>query len=103
VYVPSEKDARALFASGAAPWEEVAAGGSSGGGPGATGRPSRVDINRAGVAELDTLPGIGPNLAGRIVAYRQAHGPFRRIEDLLRVPGIGPNKLEQLRPHVTVN
>ncbi len=102
VYVPSEKDARTLFSSGAAPWEEVAAGGPGGGGAGATGRPSRVDVNRAGVAELDTLPGIGPSLERRIVDYRQAHGPFRRVEDLLRVPGIGPSKLEQLRPHVTL-
>lgn len=49
-----------------------------------------VDLNRAGLAELDALPGIGPVLAGRILQHRNAHGPFREPEDLLAVPGIGP-------------
>lgn len=106
VYVPSEKDARVLAAGGASPWEEVSAGGSGRGLRAATalgaGRAGRVNLNRAGVAELDALPGIGPGLAQRIVDYRRAHGPFRRVEDLLRVPGIGPAKLEQLKAHVTV-
>jgi competence protein ComEA len=59
-----------------------------------------VDLNRAGLAELDALPGIGPVLARRIVAHRAAHGAFREPEDLLAVPGIGPRLLERLRPHV---
>ncbi len=62
----------------------------------------QVDINQADVTELDMLPGIGPALAQRIVEYRREHGPFQRVEDLLQVRGIGPAKLEQLRPYITV-
>lgn len=58
---------------------------------------NRVDLNRAGVAELEALPGIGPVLAQRIVAHRTRHGPFNRLEDLLAVEGIGPKLLERLR------
>ena len=46
-------------------------------------------INRASVKEFDSLVGIGPVLANRIVAYRKINGPFSAIEDLLKVPGIG--------------
>ena len=58
----------------------------------------RVDPNRASVAELEALPGVGPKTAAAIVAAREAQGPFRAPEDLLRVKGIGPKKLEQMRP-----
>jgi competence ComEA-like helix-hairpin-helix protein len=61
-----------------------------------------VDLNQAGLAELDALPGIGPVLAGRILQHRDAHGPFREPEDLLAVPGIGPRLFERLRPRVRV-
>jgi competence protein ComEA len=60
----------------------------------------RVDLNRAGRAELLQLPGIGPTLAERIERYRLAHGGFRSIEELRRVSGIGPARLERLRPWV---
>src|SRR3989304_372268 len=60
-----------------------------------------VNINPATAPELELLPGIGPSLAQGIVAYREAHGLFREIEDLLDVPGIGPAKLEQIRGLVT--
>jgi competence ComEA-like helix-hairpin-helix protein len=59
-----------------------------------------VDLNRAGPAELDALPGIGPVLAERIIRHRGAHGPFHEPEDLLAVPGIGPRLLERLRARV---
>ena len=59
-----------------------------------------LDLNTAGVAELDQLPGIGPVLAGRIVEHRRRHGRFRNIDELLSVPGIGPRLLERLRPAV---
>lgn len=59
-----------------------------------------VSINTASARELEALPGIGPVLAGRIVAYRAAHGPFRSVDELINVSGIGPKLLEQLRPHV---
>ena len=61
-----------------------------------------LDLNSATVAELDGLPGIGPVLAARIVAHRDAHGPYRAPEDLLAVRGIGPRLLERLGPRVTV-
>ncbi len=64
--------------------------------------PGPLDLNRAGPAELDALPGIGPVLAGRIVAHRTAHGPFRTVDELLAVPGIGPRSLERLRSRVRV-
>lgn len=61
-----------------------------------------VDLNQAGLAELDALPGIGPVLAGRILQHRNANGPFREPEDLLAVPGIGPRLFERLRPRIRV-
>lgn len=57
----------------------------------------RVSINRASAGELEALPGVGPVLAERIVAYREANGPFREVEDLLDVPGIGESKLASMR------
>lgn len=60
-----------------------------------------VDVNRATEEELQQLPGIGPTLARRIVAARQA-APFRSVEDLRRVRGIGAKTLENLRPYITV-
>lgn len=59
-----------------------------------------LDLNRATAAELDELPGIGPVLAARIVEHRSRHGRFRRVDELLAVPGIGPKLLERLRPRV---
>ena len=61
-----------------------------------------LDLNRASAAALDALPGIGRVLAGRIVARREEGGPFRRPEDLLTVPGIGPRLLARIRPLVKV-
>jgi competence protein ComEA len=61
-----------------------------------------VNVNRASEEELISLKGIGPVLARNIMRDRQENGPFRTLEDLLRVKGIGPKKLEGLRGHVTV-
>ena len=61
----------------------------------------QVDVNTAGVAELERLPGVGPTLAQRIVAYRTAHGSFQRPAELTQVPGIGPKTYEALRDYVT--
>jgi competence protein ComEA len=61
-----------------------------------------LDLNRAGAAELDALPGIGPVLARRIVEFRRQHGPFRRVEELRAVRGVGPRLLERLKPRVSV-
>lgn len=56
-----------------------------------------LHLNRATVAQLVDLPGIGPKIAARIVQYRQEHGAFKGLAELGRVPGIGPRALEQLR------
>lgn len=61
-----------------------------------------VRINTATQAEIETLPGVGPVLAQRIIAHREQHGPFRSVEDLLGVPGIGEAKYAALRDLVTV-
>ncbi|MCS7065999.1 MAG: helix-hairpin-helix domain-containing protein [Fimbriimonadales bacterium] len=61
-----------------------------------------VDLNRATAEELEALPGIGPVLAARIVEYRQMRGRFQSVDELLEVRGIGPKRLEQLRPYVVV-
>lgn len=61
-----------------------------------------LNINTASAAELEALPGIGPALAGRIIDDRAANGPFRTVDDLDRVRGIGPKTLERLRPYLRV-
>ena len=57
-----------------------------------------VNVNTATADQMDTLPGIGPALAQRIITHR----PYSHVDDLLRVPGIGPATLEKIRPLVTV-
>lgn len=66
-------------------------------------RTAKVNINTATAEQFEMLPGIGPALAGRIVAHRTAHGRFRSITDLDKVDGIGPKTLERLSPLVTVD
>ena len=61
-----------------------------------------IDLNAATVAQLDTLPGIGPTLAGAIVAERERRGGFRSVDELGEVHGIGPARLADLRARVTV-
>lgn len=62
----------------------------------------RLNVNRANESELDGLPGVGPVLAQRIIAYRNEHGNFGAVEDLQKVAGIGPAKFSELRTFVTV-
>jgi len=57
----------------------------------------KVNLNTADAATLETLPGIGPALAQRILDFRQASGPFERIEDVMEVSGIGPGIFDQIR------
>jgi competence protein ComEA len=60
----------------------------------------KVDLNRAPLAELTRVKGIGEKTAMAIVEYRAAHGPFRELRDLLQVKGIGEKKLEKLGPYL---
>ncbi len=64
--------------------------------------PKKININRATAQELEALPGIGPALAARIVAYRETYGPFRSVDDLLKVSGIGPATLSRIRDLIAV-
>ncbi len=64
--------------------------------------PVPVDLNEAGAAELESLPGIGPVTAAAIIAHRQREGPFRSVESLQEVTGIGPVKLARIEDLVTV-
>jgi competence protein ComEA len=73
---------------------EAGGGGAPGGGP--------VNLNTAGIDQLQTLPGVGPVLAQRILDYRTAHGGFRSVADLRQVSGIGDARFAQLKDLVTV-
>lgn len=73
--------------------------GEAGGGE-AIGPDGKVDVNRADVATLQEVPGIGPVTADRILAHREEHGPFTSEEQLLDVPGIGQRTLDQLVDHL---
>jgi competence protein ComEA len=77
-------------------------GGSSSGSDGAPSASAPIDLNTANAQQLDALPGVGPATATAIVNDRSAHGPFRSVDDLGRVRGIGKAKLEQLRDLVRV-
>ena len=57
-----------------------------------------LDVNRASDRELQRIPGIGPVTAAKIVAGR----PYRKVKDLLKIPGIGPGKLNTIAPHLTL-
>ena len=78
-------------------------------GPGGVAAPSggesrdeKLDLNRATAAELDALPGVGPVIAERIISFRDEFGPFRSVDDLLDVPGIGEARLADLRGRLQV-
>ncbi len=61
-----------------------------------------IDINIASAAELETLPGIGPTTAQKIIDYREQNGPFLSTEDIINVPGIGPGTYERIKDLITV-
>jgi len=79
--------------SSAAPAADSSAGSSSAAG--------RIDINTAAKAELESLPGIGEELADRIIQYREENGPFASAEDIQNVRGIGAAKYEALKEYIT--
>jgi competence protein ComEA len=61
-----------------------------------------VNINSASVAELDALPGIGAKTAALIVEYRQKNGPFKKVEELMNVRGIGEKNFLKLKPQLSI-
>lgn len=94
IYVPKKGEAAPAVAAVPAP---------AGGGTKTGGAPAGpVDLNTATAEQLEALPGVGPATSKAILAYRASHGRFRSVTELLEVPGIGPTKLEALRPLVKV-
>ena len=61
-----------------------------------------ININTASAAELEALPGIGAKTAARIVEYRQKNGPFKKIEELMNVRGVGEKNFLKLKPQISV-
>jgi competence protein ComEA len=99
IYIPRVGESPPASVAGGTGGDAGGAGGNPGGSP-TSDHP--LDLNRAGLAELDTLPGVGPATAQAIVDYREAHGGFRSVDELLEVRGIGDAKLAELRPLVRV-
>lgn len=101
ILVPDEDDVPtpAATTSGAG---AIAAGGGGAGALGTAVPGAQVDLNSADQALLDTLPGVGPSTAAKIIADREANGPFTSAEDLRRVSGIGEKKFEALKDLVCV-
>jgi competence protein ComEA len=79
-----------------------APGAATAGGGGATSAGGLVNLHSATVEQLDSLPGIGPSTAQKIIDYRTQHGGFRSVDELMDVPGIGPAKFAELKDQVTV-
>lgn len=94
VYIPRFGEAAPVVPA------DADAGGASTGASAGPGSP--INLNTASIAQLDTLPGIGPTTAQAIVDYRSEHGRFGSVDELLNVRGIGPAKLEELRSLVRV-
>ena len=63
---------------------------------------TKININTASAEELTTLPGIGPSYAQRIIEHREKNGPFKKVEDLLNVRGIGEKTFEKIRDRLPV-
>jgi len=63
---------------------------------------TKININTATVTELQTLPRIGPKVAQRIVDYRTQNGPFKKVEDIMKVRGIGEKVFNQIKDLITV-
>ena len=103
----AEDGSQVIVGTTAKPRGEVRPGG-SGGGPGTGGGTSggsgasdgKVSLNSATAAQLETLPGVGPVTAQKIIAWREEHGRFSKLEELQEVPGIGAKTYQQLAPHI---
>jgi competence protein ComEA len=77
-------------------------GGAPPGAGGAASAGGLVNLNSATLEQLDSLPGVGPSTAQKIIDYRTQHGGFRSVDELMEVPGIGPAKFAELKDKVTV-
>jgi competence protein ComEA len=101
IYVPHVGEASIpLAVNGSGGTDPGASAGSPPSGGAAPAAP--VDLNQAGEQELESLPGVGPATAQAILDYRRQHGPFKSVDDLLNVRGIGPAKLGAIRARVRV-
>ncbi len=69
---------------------------------GGAAQPPAININSASAQELDTLPGIGPATAGDIISFRNKHGPFARIEDIMKVSGVKQSRFQKIKDFITV-
>lgn len=98
LWVPSVGEAEAPEVVAATTGAGAHGSGASGSGPGT----APIDLNRADEVGLQQLPGIGPALAAAIVEHRRRTGPFTTVDELIEVSGIGPVKLERIRPLATV-
>jgi competence protein ComEA len=104
---PASVNAAAVLADGqqvavGVPGAGAAPGGAAPAGSAEAGSGGLLDLNRAGLADLDALPGIGPVLAQRILDHRTEHGPFTSVDQLDDVSGIGPSLFADIAPLVTV-
>lgn len=97
IFVPKKGEPVPAFVGGA-----PSAGAGTGPGGAKVTPAGPLDLNTATAEQLDTLPGVGPATSKAILSYRARHGRFRSVTELLEVPGIGPAKLEALRPMVRV-
>jgi competence protein ComEA len=94
IYVPSRaEEATPVLPTLAPPTPSAGSASSSG---------RTINVNTANASELETLPGIGPVLAQRIIDYCQTHGPFQRLEDLKKVKGIGESTFERIQGMITL-
>lgn len=92
IHIPRQGEATpALPLPGVAPVEDTPRPATSG----------KINLNTATLAELDSLPGIGPGYAQRIIDYRESHGPFRSIEEIQNVPGIGAATFARIKDLIT--
>lgn len=100
IYVPEPGEALPADSSGSS--SGTAGTGDAAGGTAVQAAGGKTNLNTAGVQELDALPKVGPVLAQRIVDWRKEHGPFKTVEELDAVDGVGPKMLEVLLPLVSV-
>ncbi len=94
--------AMAAGGSGAGAGNGGAGAAAAGGAAAGTAPSGPINLNSATTEQLDTLDGVGPATAAKILEYRTQHGGFSSVDDLAQIPGIGPKKLEALKAQVTV-